>query len=398
MLTVFAIEKTKPQDKPILLTDGNGLHLLINPNGSRLWRLRYRFGGKQNLLSLGSFPDVSLAEAREKRDEARKLIAKGINPSQQRKDDKRAAGTAAQNTFAVIAAEYIENLKARNATESTVSKNRWLLEDLASPIADKPITEIKPADILEVVKRVEKSGRRDTARRLRGTVGSVFRFAIATLRAENDPTFALRGALLPPNVQHRPAITDEKKLGALWQSINEYDGWPTLKACLQLTALTMSRPGEVRLMKKGEISFPKATWQIPAERMKMRRPHDVPLSTQALAIIREVWDLPSSELLLPSIRSHQRPLSENAMNSALRRMGYAKDEMTAHGFRSSASTILNERGYDKDVIEAALAHQDDDDVRASYNRARYWDQRVKMLQDWADLLDRFAVEATRAVA
>jgi integrase len=398
MLTVFAIEKSKPRDKPFLLTDGNGLHLLINPSGSKLWRLRYRFGGKQNLLSLGSFPEVSLAEAREKRDDARKLVAKGIDPSQHRKEEKRAAVTAAGNTFAVIAAEHIANLKARNAARATVEKNRWLLEDLAKPIAHKAVTDIKPADVLDLLKNVEKSGRRETARRLRGAIGSVFRLAISTLRAENDPTFPLRGALLRPNVTHRPAITDEKKLGALWQSINEYDGWPTLKACLQIAMLTMARPGEVRYMKRKEIIFPKATWQIPAERMKMRRPHDVPLSTQALAVIRGVWDLSASDLVLPSIRSHQRPLSENAMNSALRRMGYGKEEVTAHGFRSSASTILNERGYNKDVIEAALAHQDEDEVRRAYNRALYWPERQKLLQDWADLLDSFAEGARRVVA
>jgi integrase len=211
-----------------------------------------------------------------------------------------------------------------------------------------------------------------------------------TLRATNDPTYPLRRALLKPVVVHRPAITDERKLGALMVAIDEYDGWPTLKAALQFLALTMVRPGEVRFMHRSEVIWPKATWRIPAERMKMRRPHDVPLSRQALDVVRGIWDLSQDDgLVFPSIRSTLRPLSENAMNSALRRIGYAKEEMCAHGFRSSASTILNERGYNRDVIETALAHQDADQVRRAYNRALYWPERVKLLQNWADLLDEF---------
>lgn len=395
VLTVFAIEKAKPGQKPYMLTDGNGLHLLVNPNGSKLWRLRYRFGGKQNLLGLGAFPDVTLASARAKRDDARRLVVEGIDPSQKRKDEKIAATTSAQNTFGALSAEYITNLEGEHKAVSTIEKNRWLLEDLAKPLASRPITEITPAEILDLLKRIEKSGRRDTARRLRGTISSVYRFAISTLRATTDPTYPLRGALLRPIVQHRPAITDERELGALMRSIDEYDGWPTLRAALLLLALTMTRPGDVRHMKRSEIIFPKATWCIPAERMKMRRPHNVPLSTQALSVLRDIWDLSDGyELVLPSIRSSVKPLSENAMNSALRRMGYTKDEATAHGFRSSASTILNERGFEPDVIEAALAHQDDDDVRAAYNRAKYWPQRVKLMQSWADLLDDFRKEST----
>ena len=193
-----------------------------------------------------------------------------------------------------------------------------------------------------------------------------------------------------PKVQHRPAITDERRLGTLMCSIDEYDGWPTIRAALQLLALTMTRPGDVRGMRRSEINFEKALWRIPAERMKMRRPHDVPLSRQALAILRDIWPLSDhGELVLPSIRSIKRPLSENAMNRALRRMGYDKEEMTSHGFRSTASTILNERGFDPDVIEAALAHQDKNAIRRAYNRATYWPERVKLMQTWADLLDEF---------
>jgi integrase len=389
-LSSLAVQNAKPRENVYVLTDGNSLHLLVNPNGSKLWRLRYRFGGKQNMLSLGSFPEISLADARVKRDDARKLLANGIDPSRQKKLDKIAAATAGKNTFRAIAEEHLKNLEESGTAASTMAKNRWYLFDLAAPLANLPITEITPAEILGLLKKIEKSGRRETARKVRGAIGSVFRLAITTLRATNDPTFPLRGALLKPNVQHRPAITDEAKLGALMVAIDEYDGWPTIRAALLLTALTMTRPGEVRYMRRAEILWPKATWRIPAERMKMRRPHDVPLSTQALTIIRDIWSLSEGhELVLPSIRSPRKALSENAMNSALRRIGYSKEEVCAHGFRSSASTILNERGFDQNVIETALAHQDEDAVRAVYNRAKYWPQRIKLLQDWADLLDEF---------
>jgi integrase len=396
-LTALAIQNAKPKEKPYKLSDGDGLHLCIEPHGSKLWRFRYYFGSKEKMISFGSFPDVSLASARGKRNDARKLIGNGIDPSQQKKLDKIVAATAANNIFGAIAEEHLAALKESGAAEATLNKVRWLLLDLASPLAKRPIAEIMPAEILLILKRLEKSGRRETARRLRGVIGKVCRLAVATLRAPNDPTYALQGALLAPVVHHRPAITDEKQLGALMASIDEYDGWPTLKSALLFLALTMARPGEVRYLRRNEIIWPKATWRIPPERMKMRRPHDIPLSRQALAVLRNIWDASQGDaLVFPSIRSTLKPLSENAMNSALRRMGYTKNEMCAHGFRSSASTILNERGYDPDVIEVALAHQDEDQTRAAYNRAKYWPQRVALLQDWADLLDGFrTLSATR---
>lgn len=390
MLTHFAIEKASRKERPYKLSDGEGLHVLVQPSGKKLWRFRYRFAGKENMLSFGSFPATSIAAARAKRDEARKLIEAGTDPSAQRRLDKIAAATASTNTFGAVAAEYIAKLAASGNAESTISKNKWLLEDLAASLARRPIAEIPAAEILHLLKRIESTGRRDTARRLRGTIGSVFRYAIVTLRATSDPTLALHGALLRPNVQHRAAITDETQVGRLMITIDEYDGWPTIRAALQLLALTMTRPGDVREMRRSEIDFAKATWRIPAERMKMRRPHDVPLSRQAIEILQGVWPMwEQGVLVLPSIRSPRKPLSENALNSALRRMGYANNEMTAHGFRSTASTILNERGFDPDVIEAALAHQDGNDIRRAYNRSTYWPQRVELMQAWADLLDDF---------
>ena len=389
-LTQLAIVNARATDKPLMLSDGFGLHLLVQPNGSKLWRFRYRFGGRANMLTFGAFPTVSLATARSKREDARKLLANGTDPSVKRKLDRIAAATTAQNTFGAVATEYLAHMEANGASESTMSKNRWMLLDLAAPLSDRPITEIVAAEILIVLKRIEKTGRRESARRLRGVIGSVFRHAIVTLRATTDPTFALRGALLKVKVTPRAAIIDETRLGTLMCSIDEYDGWPTIRAALQLLALTMTRPGEIRGMRRSEINFDKAVWRIPADRMKMRRPHDVPLSKQAIGVLRDIWPVSDNgDLVLPSIRSVKKTLSEGAMIVALRRMGYTKDEMSPHGFRSSASTILNGRGFNPDVIEAALAHQDENEIRRAYNRAAYWPERVKLLQDWADMLDDF---------
>ena len=262
----------------------------MTPNGSKLWRFRYRFGGKQLMISFGAFPEVSLATAREKRDDARKLIANGKDPSQQKKLDKIVAATAANNTFGAIAEEHLAALKENGAAEATLNKVRWLLLDLASPLTKRPIAEITPAEILLILKRWRKA---DAETPREGFAASSARSFVSPSRRSappTDPTYALQGALLAPVVHHRPAITDEKQLGALMASIDEYDGWPTLKSALLFLALTMARPGEVRYLRRNEIIWPKATWRIPPERMKMRRPHDVPLSRQALAVLRDIWD------------------------------------------------------------------------------------------------------------
>ena len=389
-LTQFDLKNAKRAEAAYKLSDGGGLHLLVKPNGSRLWRMKYRFLGKEQTLSFGAYPLFSLAEARVKRDEAKKLIAAGVDPSIKKKLDRHNAERAAGNTFGMIAAEFLENLAGNGAAEITQSKNKWLLEEVAAPLASRPVADITPAELLELLKRVERSGRRETARRLRSTISGVFRLAILTMRATNDPTFALKGVLLRPQVQHRAAITDEKKFGGLLRSLDEFDGWPTLKAAMLFTALTCARPGEVRGARRAEIDLNTAIWRIPEGRTKMRRPHDVPLSRQALAVLEE--NLPysnDSDLVFPSIRATEKMLSENAMNSALRRMGYTQEEMTSHGFRSTASTILNEHGFRPDVIEAVLGHQAENVVRRVYNRATYWPERVELMQKWADMLDGF---------
>ena len=389
-LSDFAIRKAKPREKPFKLADGGGLHLVVQPNGTKLWRLKYRYVGKEKLLSLGPYPETPLVAARRKRDEARQLLAQGTDPAVQKKLDKIAAVTSANNTFGAIAREVLSNKQLGGAAEATMDKNRWLLEQLAAPLADRPISQITAAEILHLLKHVEKTGRRETARRLRGVISVVFRYAIVTLRATSDPTTATHGSLLAPKVQHRAAIIDERELGGLLRAIDGFEGWPTLRAALQFLALTFARPGEVRGATRREFDLENAVWRIGPERTKMREPHDIPLSRQAIQVLEDIWPLSQySELVFPSIRSNRKPLSENAFNAAFRRMGFSQDEMTAHGFRSTASTILNSRGFNPDVIEAALGHRDGNEVRRAYNRAKYWDGRVKLMSDWADLLDSF---------
>lgn len=390
-LTDIAIRNTKPKEQAYKLFDGGGLFLLITPSGSRLWRLAYRFAGKTKQLSFGAYPAVSLVDARKKREDAKRELANGEDPSVIKRRTQIEAAAAAGNTFGVVANEYLARLEAKGSAAATLAKNRWFLKKLAGPaLGGRPISQITPLEVLSVLQSVERSGRHETARALRAAIGSVFRLAIATLRAEADPTAPLKGALQPPKVVHRPALTDPKAIGALMCSIDAYTGWPAVRAALLFNALTFCRPGEVRGALWKEIDSERATWTIPAERTKMRRPHLVPLSRQALAVLEELQTVTgASELVFPSVRSHVRTLSENAFNSALRRMGYMQDEMTSHGFRAMASSTLNERGFSPDVIEAALAHVDQNAVRRAYNRATYWAERITLMQAWADLLDEF---------
>lgn len=265
-LSQFSINNTKPKDKTYLVSDGDGLHLRIHPKGGRQWMLRFRFGGKPNMMSLGPYPAVSLLQARRKRDGVMEQIATGINPSLSRKLEKLANSTAAQNTFGAVADEYLANLKRNDAAEQTLNKNRWMLQDLDAPIRNRPIAEIKPVEVLDILKKIETSGRRDTAHRLRSVIGAVFRYAIATLRAETDPTYPLRGALLKVKVKHRAAITDEKELGAFLIGLDQYEGWPVVQAAFKFLILTMTRPGDVRRMKRTEVNFEKCLWRIPGAR------------------------------------------------------------------------------------------------------------------------------------
>ena len=389
-LTDLKIKKAKPRLKPYKMGDGGGLFLLIKPGGGKLWQQKYRYLGKEKLLSHGTYPEVSLAQAREKREAARVVLAEDRDPGVQKHLDKVAAETQARTTFKLIAEEHLQNMEDRDLAPTTLAKNTWLLMKLAEPLHKRPINEITAAEVLHVLKGVEKSGRRETARRLRSMMSGVFRHAIVTLRAESDPTDALKGAIQPPKVINRPAITDERAFGAFLRSLEEFSGNYVTKAAMLFQILTMTRPGEVRGASIVEIDRDKCTWAVPSERMKMRREHIIPLSDQAMEIVETAWpEIDGVTLLFPSVLSNRRQLSENTFNTALRRMGYEKHEVTAHGFRSTASTILNNRGFDPEVIEAALAHQDKNEIRRTYNRATYFNQRVTLMQSWADLVEEF---------
>jgi len=392
-LTDLKIRKTKIDAKVYKLADGGGLFLLVKPNGSKLWQQKYRHLGKERLLSHGKYPDVPLAAARQKRDEARALLADGGDPSVQKRLDQIEAETQARTTFLLVAEEFIQQAYDRELADATMRKKVWHIHTLAEPLHHRPVNEITSAEVLHLLKKVEHSGRRETAKKLRGTLSGVFRLAIVTLRAKNDPTLAVRGSLLPVKVTNRAAITDEKVLGQFLRDLDAYTGAGVIKDALLFQILTMTRPGEVRGAKQGEFDLIEKTWAIPAERTKMRREHIVPLSEQALDLVKRNWiEVEDVELIFPSLNSNRKWLSENAFNSAIRRMGYAKEEVTAHGFRATASTLLNTRGFDADVIEAALAHQDKNAIRRTYNRATYWEQRVVLMQEWADEVAKLLAE------
>ncbi len=395
-LTALGIKAAKGREKQYKLSDSGGLHLLVLPSGGRYWRINYRYLGKQKTLALGVWPDVELADARAKRDEARRLLAKGVDPAAQAKLDKIAASVAAANTFEAIAEEWLAKAEREGLSAVTLKKTRWLLSFTYPALGRRPIGEISPHELLGVLRSVEMRGRHDSAARMRATCSQVFRYAIATARAERDVAADLRGALTSPKVTHRAAITRATEVGALLRSIAGYQGHPLTLAALKLLPHVFVRPGELRHAEWSEFDLDKAVWTIPAHRMKMRRVHSVPLSRQALAIIASIeTDAGLSPLLFPSLRSATRPMSENTINAALRRLGYAQDEMTGHGFRAMASTLLNEMGkWNPDAIERQLAHGEPNAVRRAYTRGEYWDERVVMMQDWSDYLDQLRDGAT----
>lgn len=394
-LSDTACRSAKSADKPYKISDGGGLHLLVEKNGSRLWRQAYRFDGKQKLIALGAYPTVTLADARASRDANKALLAKGIDPSTQRKLDRGAARVARANTFRIVADELIVKFEAEGDDPTTIEKKKWLLGFINADLGDRPIAEIKASELLDVLRKIEKRGRYDTARRARSISGRVFRYAISTNRAERDPSADLAGALIAPKVNHRAAIIEPNAVGALLRAIDDMDGQITTRAALQLIALTFVRPGELRHAEWTEFDLEGAVWNIPKEKMKMPRPHKVPLSRQAIAIISTLREVTgSSPYLFPQIRSWHRPISDGTLNAALRRLGYTKVQATAHGFRSTASTLLNEsrlpdgrRRWDSDAIERQLAHQEADEIRGAYNGAEYWEERVPMMQWYADFLD-----------
>jgi integrase len=349
----------------------------------------YSYLGKRKTLTFGVYPIVTLSDARAKRDGAKKLLTAGTDPSVAKRTNKIAALAANGNTYGVIADEYLAKLRRDNRADATLAKNEWMMKELAAELCARPITDISPKDVLDVLRKIELSGRVESALATRAAIGRVFRYAIASARAEHDPTFALRGALQRHVPINHPALTKLEDVGGLMRAIYGYEGWPSLKGLLKLQAICFSRPSETRLLEWPELDLSKQIWTIPASKAKMRRPHDVPLSTQAVAVIEEMRPLSGTgKYVFPSMMSGKSILSENSMNSALRRMGFTHEQHTAHGFRTTASTILNEAGsFSADAIEMQLAHLDKGKVRRTYNRAKYWDERVHMMQWWADLLD-----------
>lgn len=390
-LTDVNVRKAKPMDKTYKLGDSGGLYLQIEPGGGKLWRLKYRIDGKEKKLALGAYPAVTLSQARAARDEARKLLAADKDPALEKARRKLLASVNAGNTFDLIAREYIAKRTAEGWSASTISKADYYLEHFTPTLGKLPVSDIAPTDVLAVLKMVEKRGKLETARRLLQFASSVLRYAVATARLASDPTRDLRGALTAPRPQHYGAVTEAARVGELLRAIDGYRGHYLTLYALKLAPHVFVRPGEMRFAKWPEFDFEAGVWTIPAGRMKMRKPHHVPLSRQAIAVLKELRELTGGGegYVFPSVRSGARAMSENTLNAALRRLGYASDEMTAHGFRAMASTLLNESGkWHPDAIERALAHQDSDNVRAAYHRGAHWDERVKMAQWWSEYLDR----------
>lgn len=382
------VRTLKARDKIYKVSDGRGLYVEIKPNGAKIWRYRYILHGKDKRITLGPYPMVGLADARRKRDDAQREALEGSDPVLTRKRDKLAAAVKAANTFGDVAREYIEKISIEGRAEGTIVKANWLLKQL-SPLARLPIADIKPLEVLAALKKLEKKGNHETARRCRSFASRVFRYGVATGRGEADPSVILRGALIVPRTTHHAALTEPRDVGALLRAIDSYSGYPVTRLACQIAPHVMLRPGELRQSLWSDIDWEKEIWSIPAERMKMRRPHSVPLSRQVLAYLKELAEMTRPNgYIFPAFHSWRRPMCENTMNQAFRRMGFTTRQVTAHGLRTTASTLLNESGkWSPDAIERSLAHADANVIRATYNRGRYWEERVEMHQWWSDYLD-----------
>lgn len=387
-LTATGIRNLDTPSKPKKLFDGGGLHLLLTPAGGKLWRLKYRVDGKERLLAIGSWPTISLADARRTADAAKMELAKGGDPSSAKRGARELA--RAKPTFAAMAAELIAKAEVEGRATATIQKLRWYSELVAKDLGALPIVDIKAPQILASLRRIEGRGHHETATNTREFVGRVIRYAIAAGHAETDPTTALRGALVVAKTRHRPAFTDNMNFGGLLRSVWGFRGQPETTACLKLLALLAPRPGELRLAEWSEFDLENATWDIPETRAKMRRAHRVLLPPQAVAILRELREVSRpSALVFPGTVSAQRPISENTLNAALRRMGYGADEVTPHGFRASFSTLANESGlWSSDAIERHLAHQEPSAVRRAYARGQHMEERQRLARWWADRCDQ----------
>ena len=394
-LTDMKVQKAKSKDKPISLFDGGGLYLLVTPSGGKLWRFKYRFNNKEKKLAFGSYPEISLQDARRKREDARRLLANNVDPDAVRKAQK-IAKTEETETFEVIAREWHTKFTPTWTPGHAVTIMSRLERDLFPWIGKRPINQIKAPELLAVLRRVESRGALESAHRIRTIAGQVFRYAVATGRAERDPAADLKGALPQPREKHHAAITDPKEVAPLLRALDGYQGHFVVKCALRLAPMFFVRPGELRNAEWSEIDLDEAVWNIPAHKMKMKQAHIVPLCRQAVEILTELKEVTgASRYVFPSGRSNARPMSNNAVNAALRRMGYDKDTMTGHGFRAMARTILDEVLHVRpDYIEHQLAHAVRDPNGRAYNRTAHLEERRKMMQTWADYLDGLKAGAT----
>ena len=392
-LTDFQIKNLKYTGKPMKIADGGGLYLYLSASGKKLWRLGYYFERRARVLSFGEYPVVTLQKAREKRMEAKQLLADGIDPGEQRKIVKEEQISEVKDMFRNIALEWFE-ARTTDFTEKHRGTVMYRMEKYIFPvIGNEHIARMEALDILKVIQPIEQKGQNETARRLLQIIGQIYRFAVITGRAKRNPVTDLSGAIRPRKVTHRAAITEPKKVAQLLRNIDDYEGYFPIVCALKLGPLVFVRPTELRAAEWTEFDFETSEWRIPATRMKMKQMHIVPLSRQAVSILKELQEFSGSrKLLFPSIRAATRPLADATVLNAIRRMGYTKDEMCTHGFRSLASTLLNELGYNRDWIERQLAHGERNDVRAAYNYAEYLPERRRMMQEWADYLDKLKAE------
>lgn len=398
-LTDTGIRKAKPADKAIKLTDGGGLYLLLNPNGSRWWRWDYRYLGKRKTLSMGTYPDTGLADARGKRDAARKLLAAGGDPGEHRRATRAASEDRAANSFEVVGREWFGKQKAAWVQGHADKILLRLENDIFPWLGSRPVADVTAKELLTTINRIVDRGAVESAQRALQNCSQVFRYAIVTGRADRNPAPDLRGALPPVKPTHHAAITDPNAVGGLLRAIDAYAGSFITKSAMRLAPLVFVRPGELRQAEWAEFDLAAKEWNIPAEKMKMREPHLVPLSDQAVAILTELQALTGrGRYVFPGARSPRRPMSNNAVLAALRRMGFAKDEMSGHGFRAMARTILDETlHFRPDYIEHQLAHAVRDPNGRAYNRTAHLTERRKMMQAWADYLDALKADTGNVV-
>jgi len=389
LLTDIKVKSAKPKEKQYKLTDGQGLYLLVTPQGGKLWRFKYYFNNKEKVRAFGTYPEITLADAREKRDAARKQVANDIDPGEVYKAQKKATLAVTENSFEVVAREWHEKFKQRWTKVHADTTIRRIELNVFPWLGERPIGEIRAPELLAVLRRIEARGAQETAHRVKTICGQIFRYAVATGRAERDPAADLKGALPPAPKTHLAALTDPKEVAELLRIMDGYEGSFVTRCALRLAPLVFVRPGELRQAQWSEINLETAEWNIPAERMKMKQAHLVPLSRQAVEILRELKPLTGhGRYLFPSVRSSARPMSNNAILGALRRMGYSKDEMTGHGFRAMARTILDEvLQVRPEFIEHQLAHAVRDPNGRAYNRTAHLEERKKMMQTWSAYLD-----------